>query len=99
MTATTGALRVLVTEPTVETSTWSDVRDTAQRIMSDAMYAGERPTMPECIAAAFSVPHGAPLAMAVANLGCALHDDDARRYSEARDRFDRSVKRAIYGRR
>jgi len=54
-------------------SLWA-LRSTMERIMSDGLYAGMHPMLQECCAAAYSVPDGAPIAMAVDNIGCALSD-------------------------
>ena len=57
----------------VNCATYSDALRTIDDIVSEALYAGMScPTRPEACAAAFSVPDGAPVAMAVDNLGCAL---------------------------
>jgi hypothetical protein len=57
----------------VNCETYGDALRTIDAIISDALYAGlPCPTRPEACAAAFSVPDGAPIAMAVDNLGCTL---------------------------
>lgn len=54
--------------------TYSDALYTIDHIVSEALYAGIACTRPQACAAAFSVPDGAPIAMALDNLGCALSE-------------------------
>lgn len=66
---------VLRTNRTVSCATLEDVRTTMRDIISYELYAGRpAPTEPEACAAAWSVPDGAPIAMACDNLGCALSE-------------------------
>lgn len=59
----------LATSDRVSTVDLQSTRDTVRRIVSECMYAGMECTLPQALAAAYSVVDGAPIAMAVDNVG------------------------------
>lgn len=63
----------------VDCSSYHSTIDTMERIISEALCAGVACTRPEACAAAWSVPDGAPIAMAVDNIGCTISDAAAER--------------------
>ncbi len=65
----------------VNTSDLQSTRDTVARIVSECLRAGIECSQPQALAAAYSVPDGAPIGMAIINVGpmpsdvvCACHD-------------------------
>lgn len=76
-----GKVNLLKPEATdrVDCSSYHSALDTIERIISEALHAGIQCTRPEACAAAWSVPDGAPIAMALDNLGCTISDAAAER--------------------
>lgn len=58
----------------VDCSSYYSTIDTVDRIISESIYAEIPCTRPEACAAAWSVPDGAPISMAIDNIGCQLSD-------------------------
>lgn len=77
-------------ERIVDLSTRFATNCTVAAIIDQAMFDDmPTPTYPEALAAAYSVPEGAPISMALVNLGCELMDMDAARHAKQRDNMAR----------
>ncbi len=70
-------LGTLAQHERVDCSSLFALRATMTAIVSAVLYSGGTCTLPEACAAAYSVPDGAPIAMAADNIGCVLSDGDA----------------------
>lgn len=72
----------------VDTRDLTETRHTMTRIISEELRAGRPCTEPQALAAAFSVPQGAPLTMALLNVGPLPSDDVVAVFSawQARER-------------
>ncbi len=67
-----GALREIYKRPAhelVSTVDHQSTLDTMTRIQSECLYAGIECSLPQALAAAYSVPDGAPIGMAILNVG------------------------------
>lgn len=77
---------------TVQTATVFDTRCTMARIRSEAIRAGIDCTDPQALAAAYSVPDGAPIAMALVNVGPLPSDNVVREFTTMRDRMSGAIR-------
>ena len=83
-------------ERTVDLSTRFATECTVAAIISETMRNGEAaPSYAMALAAAYSVPEGAPISMALVNLGCELLEMDAMRHTKQRNDMHH-IARGVY---
>lgn len=70
-----GLRSVFTRTHTVNTSELSTIRETMTAIVSTCLYSGMECTLPQALAAAYSVPDGAAIEMACLNVGPAPSDE------------------------